>query len=166
MRKRSRPGTDVPAAGSRMEPEYELTNEQWQLIADLFPHNPPSSSGGRPRVEPRRCVEGILWVLRTGARWKDLPRHFPSPATCWRRLNEWTQAGIWEKAWARLVRALDRKGKVKREESFADGTFSSAKKGANAWARPSAAKAPRSWCSPTVMAFRWASIPKAPALTK
>lgn len=133
MRKRSRQEASASETGSRMEPEYELTDEQWQLIADLFPHPEPSPEGGRPPAPPRVCVEGILWILRTGARWKDLPKHFPSKSTCWRRLNEWTQAGIWEKAWARLVGMLDRQGQVHREESFADGSFAPAKKGQTRW---------------------------------
>jgi transposase len=71
-------------------------------------------------------------MLRTGARWKDLPKRFPSPSTCWRRLRDWTEAGIWEQAWSRLLRWLDANGQLNTEETFADGTFSSAKKGVNA----------------------------------
>ena len=70
-------------AGSRMEPEQvgfrpQLDDEQWALIADLFLNPPPDPRGGRPRADARRCLEGILWVLRSGSRWKDLPRCFPS----------------------------------------------------------------------------------------
>jgi len=122
------------AVGSRMDPASgvrpQLSDEQWALVVDLFPSPPPSSKGGRPRVAARECLEGILWVLRTGARWKDLPRSFPSYATCWRRFVEWSGDGIWEAAWQRLITALDRQGKVNWDEGFADGTFASAKKGA------------------------------------
>ena len=151
---------------SATEPEFELTDEQWNLIAELFIESPERPKGGRPRVASRPCVEGILWILRTGAPWRHLPRHFPSPATCWRRLKAWTEAGIWEKAWARLLRRLDRQGRVAHEESFADGTFSSAKKGVKRWARPSAARERRSWFSPTAMVFRWESTRPAPLLMK
>ena len=166
MRKRSRKGTSVPKSGSRTEPKYELTDEQWQLIADLFPHKKPSRKGGRPGADPRACFEGILWILRTGAPWKDLPSRFPSPTTCWRRLNEWTQAGLWEKAWGRLVRKLDRQGKVHRDESFADGTFSPAKKGANSLAKRNAVREPRSWSSRMVTDFPWVSTLPARVRTK
>lgn len=158
-------GASAPA-GSTTEPETELTDEQWFLIQDLFPAPIPSPQGGRPPAPARDCVEGILWILRTGARWKDLPRRFPSPSTCWRRLRDWTNAGIWEQAWSRLLRRLDARGQVKTEETFADGTFSSAKKGVNAWARPSAAKAPRSWCIATRPACHWAFTSPAPVLMK
>lgn len=116
--------------GSRMEPKPQLTDEQWFLIEDLFPHEPPSEWGGRPSVPPRLCLEGVLWVLRSGARWKDLPIHFPSPSTCWRRLKEWTESGVFQKAWARLLGKLDGLNQIDWEETFADGTFSPAKKGA------------------------------------
>lgn len=121
-------GADA-SLGSRTELEKQLTDEQWSLISNLFPRYTPSSKGGRPPVPARACMEGILWILRTGARWKDLPKEFPSSTTCWRRLQQWTEAGIWEKAWARLLRKLDRKGSIDWDESMADGTFSAAKKG-------------------------------------
>jgi transposase len=159
-------GALLAQAGSRMEPQSELTDEQWLLIKDLFPEPAPSANGGRPRAPTRPCVEGILWILRSGARWKDLPTHFPSPSTCWRRFDAWTQAGIWQRAWSRLLRRLDSRGQVDTDDTIADGTFASAKKGANASARPNAAKAPRSWCIATETAFRWASISRAPAPTK
>ena len=116
--------------GSRTEPDFELTDEQWNLISDLFSDPPPSPLGGRPRASARACFEAIAWILRTGARWKDLPAHFPSYPTCWRRLKQWTESGLFRKAWSRLINQLDREGRVDRSESMADGTFSSAKKGA------------------------------------
>lgn len=165
MANRSREAVEPPA-GSTTEPDFELTDEQWNLISDLFPEPPPRPKGGRPTVPARRCVEGLLWLLRSGARWKDLPKHFPSPATCWRRHDEWTKEGIWETAWARLLRVLDREGRIKHEESIADGTFSPAKKGVKRWARPNAAKAPRSWCLLTAKACLGESTQPAPALMK
>jgi transposase len=130
MSKRSRKQRAKARVGSRMEPESQLSDEQWLLIADLFVDEPPSEKGGRPRRTSRECVEGILWVLRRGARWRDLPARFPSPPTCWRRLQVWTEAGLWKVAWARLLRKLDRRGSIDWQEAMADGTFSSAKKGA------------------------------------
>lgn len=120
------------SAGSRTAPKFELTDERWSLIEKHFRDPPASPAGGRPRASARACFEGILWVLRTGARWRDLPPHFPSPATCWRRHREWTTSGLWERVWAQLLRALERRGAVDTEQSLADGTFASAKKGAAA----------------------------------
>ena len=165
MNKRSCTAVESPT-GSTKEPDCELTDEQWLLIKDLFPETSVGPAGGRPVVESRACVEGILWILRSGARWKDMPSRFPSSTTCWRRHRDWTRTGVWEKAWARLVRRLDREGRVDHEESFADGTFSSAKKGVKRLARRNGAKAPRSWCSPMAKVSRGASTPPARVRTK
>ena len=93
-------------------------------------------------------------VLQTGARWKDLPERYPSPATCWRRLQEWTQAGIWVAAWRRLLGKLDHLRQIDWEEAMGDGTFSPGKKGAPRSATPRKARAPRSCCSSTATARR------------
>ncbi len=121
--------------GSRTEPDTndlqpELIDEHWLLIADLFSNPTPNPQGGRPMADPRACFEGILWVLRSGARWKDMPPRFPSYVTCWRRFVAWTESGLLDKAWKRLLRKLDRNGQIDWREGFADGTFSPAKKGA------------------------------------
>lgn len=116
--------------GSRMAPPPYLTDAQWLLIADLFPYQRTTTRGGRPPVPPRRCLEGILWVLVSGARWKDLPERYPSPSTCWRRLNEWVGEGLLQKAWARLLGRLGRLKHIDWEEAIGDGTFAPAKKGA------------------------------------
>ena len=66
----------------------ELTDEQWAILVPLIPATQPRSDGrGRPQVHSDRAVlNGILWVLRTGAAWADLPDRFPSGCTCFRRL--------------------------------------------------------------------------------
>jgi transposase len=107
----------------------QLSDEQWALVSDLFQSPKPSPKGGRPRVDARACLEGVLWVLRSGARWKDLPPWFPSYPTCCRRFVEWTTDGTLDKVHRRLVRLLDKAGKIDWEEGFADGTFAPAKKG-------------------------------------
>jgi transposase len=115
--------------GSRTEPKPYLNDEQWLLIADLFPTEPTTSWGGRPRVPSRPCLEGILWMLRNASRWKDLPERYPSPSTCWRRLKEWTESGAFQKAWKRLLGRLDEFRNLNLDEAFADGTFCPAKQG-------------------------------------
>jgi transposase len=150
-------GAELALAGSRMEPDCRLTDEQWQLISDLFPEHEYRPSGGRPIADSRACVEGILWVLKSGARWRDLPKHFPSPSTCWRRHGAWTRNGIWAQAWSRLLRLLKQQGLLKLDEALADGTFSPAKKGALVSARPNEAKGPRSWFWPMEMVCQRAS---------
>jgi len=116
--------------GSRTAPKPFLTGTQWLLIADLLADPPASPKGGRPRVDPRPCLEGIIWVLTSGARWKDLPERYPSPATCWRRFQEWTRDGRFLAAWEKLLGQLDRLKGLHWEEAIGDGSFSRAKRGA------------------------------------
>jgi transposase len=71
-----------------------LTDAQWQKIEPLLPRPPKHPGGGRPPAANRRVLEGILWILRSGARWRDLPSEFPSPSTCWRRLRRWEEQGL------------------------------------------------------------------------
>src|SRR5438105_159983 len=84
-----------------------LTDAQWRTVAALLPRVRPTPRGGRPRADARACLEGILWVLRNGRRWRDLPDHFPSPATCWRRLNDWEKAGVWLFVWRAYQATLE-----------------------------------------------------------
>ena len=59
----------------------DLTDAQWAVIQPLIPRQ---GRMGRPRADDRRTLHGILWVLRTGARWWDLPQWYGNPSTCWR----------------------------------------------------------------------------------
>lgn len=65
-----------------------LNDRQWEIIKPLLPKARRRSKRGRPRAEERMVLEGILWVLRSGARWRDLPREYPSASTCWRRRDQ------------------------------------------------------------------------------
>lgn len=123
------PTRDGNQTGSRTAPERYLSDDQWAIIADLFPMPVMTSVGGRPRVPPRHCLEGVLWILVSGARWRDLPERYPSPATCWRRLKEWTENNVFKTIWIRLLGKLDEFKNVNWEEAIADGTFAAAKKG-------------------------------------
>lgn len=118
-----------------------LTDGQWERIAPHLPAHPPSPKGGRPRADDRACLEGVLWLLRTGARWQDIPVDLPSGSTCWRRLQGWAAEGVLERIQAELVAELHARGRVDFRELFADATFVRAKKGVWRSATPSAARA-------------------------
>lgn len=104
----------------------ELTDEQWQRLESLLP---PHKGRGRPRADDRRTLNGIVYVLRTGGRWQDVPREHGSPVTCWRRLREWEEDGTWEKIWRSLVALLDEQDRLEWDKAFLDGSFVPAKKG-------------------------------------
>jgi len=122
-----------------------ITETQWKKIEPLLPQPKCSAKGGRPPAGNHECFEGILWVLRSGARWKDLPDRFSSPSTCWRRLSDWEEQDIGEQAWIALIQELDEQGQLHWMNIFADGTFCPAKKGASAWEKPNVEKVQSLW---------------------
>lgn len=132
----------------------ELTDAQWAVLEPLLP---PGKSGpgkkGRPRRDSREVLEGILWVLRSGARWKDMPERFPPYQTCHDRFREFVRAGVLEEILAALLADLRDRGKIDLDEAFIDGTFTGAKKGVVMLVQQSAAKGPRSWQLRTAMVF-------------
>ena len=134
-----------------------LTEAQWQKIGPLLPRPPKHPRGGRPPAANRRVLEGILWILRSGARWQDLPSEFPSPATCWRRLRRWEEQGLWLRVWRTFLAELNERQQVKWSESFLDGSFAPAKKGAPGSARPSGARGRSGWWWSTAAVFLWES---------
>ena len=131
----------------------ELTDAQWAKIEPLLPPMRRSPKGGRRPIGNRRCFEGILWVLRSGARWKDLPASYPSPSTCWRRLRDWEDQGVWLAIWRAFLAELDEKGQLDWAETFADGSFAPAKKGAPVSERPNVERVRSGWWWSTAKVF-------------
>lgn len=132
-----------------------LSDRQWELIEHFFPQPKRRRDGrGRPPASNRDCVEGILWVLKTGARWRDLPAEYPSGPTCWRRLRQWEEEDIWIEAWQQLLAALNHRELLQWEETFLDGSFVAAKKGALQWEKPSAGRGQSGWYWSMARAYR------------
>lgn len=132
----------------------DLTDEQWAIIEPHIPKVERRPDGrGRPRQDDRAILNGILWVMRTGAPWKDMPECYPSYQTCHRRYQRWVQAGVFEQILRTLARDLRERGELDLSECFIDGSFVIAKKGAMGWARPSGAKVRSSWQWQTALVF-------------
>ena len=104
----------------------DTTDAQWELIGPLLP---PPKRTGHPRADDRRTLDGILYVLRRGCRWRDLPPRYCSSVTCWRRLGQWQANGTWRRVWQSLLATLDAQGKLLWSRAFLDGTFVPAKGG-------------------------------------
>jgi transposase len=133
----------------------ELTDEQWALIEPLLAELPKRDDGkGRPWRDNREIMNGILWILRSGARWKDLPDKFPPYQTCHRRFQSWVEDGSLRKVLEALAKDLETRGEIDLSECFIDGTFVVAKKGANELVRLSGAKARNSWWWQTMLLFQ------------
>ena len=133
-----------------------LADSQWKLIDPLLPQpKRRRDRRGRPPAPNRACLEGILWVLQTGAAWRFPPDQFLCRSTCRRRLQRWQEQGVWLNAWRTLLGTLDKRGLLKWDETFLDGSFAPAKKGARQSAKPSVARGRSGWYWLTVKVFRW-----------
>lgn len=101
----------------------------WQEVSPLLPVHVPSSKGGRPRADDRPCLLALIYMLREGGTWRRLPRlelACPSHCTVWRRLQEWSNAGLWEKLHQRLLNHLGSIGQIDTSRVIADSASSRA----------------------------------------
>ena len=96
-----------------------LTDEEWDLIADVFP---APAETGQPRRDPRTVLNGILWVLRTGSPWRDVPEEFGPWKTCWRMFDQWNADGTLVEILHRLQAAFVAAGAIDNELWCIDGT--------------------------------------------
>ena len=134
----------------------DLTDEQWTAIRPSIPgpeKKGTTKEGGRPWRDPRDVLNGVLWVLRTGAPWADLPARYPPYQTCHRRFQRWIELGVFEKILRALAEHLRDVGKVDLTEAYIDGSHAGAKRGALRLDGLAAARRPRSWQWQTAMVF-------------
>lgn len=139
----------------------DLTDQQWAAIESYFPAEELQASGakgGRPWRAARDVLNGVLWILRTGAPWADLPGRYPPYQTCHRRFQQWAEKGILPRILAALRRDLEERGGIEDVEGFIDGTYIPAKKKERASAGAAPAMRQRSWQLQTAMAFHSLSI--------
>ena len=133
----------------------ELTDLQWAILDALIPEPSRRKDGrGRPWKDRRIVLNGILWVLRTGAPWCDLPERYPSYQTCHRRFQQWVRSGIMRGVLEALAEDLRIQGRLDVREAFIDGSFAPAKKGDRRLAKQNVARERRSWLWQTAMASR------------
>src|SRR5881275_741350 len=120
----------------------DLTNVQWEVLDSLLPEPTPRRDGrGRPWKDRRAVLNGILWVLRTGAPWADVPNRYPSYQTCHRRFQQWVRCGVMKGVLEALAVDLKARGSLDVREAFIDGSFAPAKKGALRLEKQNTAKA-------------------------
>lgn len=117
-----------------------VSDKLWERVKPHLPRRADQPKGGRPWVDDRECLEGVLWILRSGARWRDIPPDLPSPATCWRRLQEWAGEGCLDEIHAAVLKELDELGRLDWDQLVADATFVRGKKGVMRSAKPSAVR--------------------------
>ena len=140
---------------------HELTDAQWERLVGLLP--PATPPLGRPNLDHRQLVNGMLWIVKTGAPWRDLPERYGKWQTVYSRFRRWQRAGVWDRILGDLQATGDGAGRLDWELHFVDGTIvrahqhaAGAKKGAvtRRSATAGAASAPRSTSVPRAAANR------------
>lgn len=108
-----------------------VSDELWQIIEPLLPEEPPKPDGGRPRVDDRAALTGIIFVLKSGIPWEMLPQEMGcgSGVTCWRRLEEWQEAGVWDELHQVLLDRLGDAEQIDWQRAWLDSSSIPAKKG-------------------------------------
>ena len=147
-----------------------VTDELWAKIQPLLPPAKPHPKGGRPPVEDRACLCGILFVLKTGIAWEDLPQemHCGCGMTCWRRLRDWHAAGVWQRLHETLLGEMRRAGQLEMAAVVADASYLRAFLGAPIpapalWTAVKPARNTTPWSTPP-RAHRWS--PRSPRPTR
>lgn len=136
-----------------MRGRWELSDAQWKLIEPILRPKRRSDGRGRPWQDTRAVLNGILWVLGTGAQWRELPQKYPPYQTCHRRFQQWVREGKLERILRVLAEELHARGKLQLEEAFIDASFSGAKKGASQLGPPNAARGRKLSLSPMITVF-------------
>ena len=114
-----------------------VSDQLWALLAPLLPPPRPRPKGGRPPVEDRKALSGILFVLKSGIPWEMLPQEMGCGCgmTCWRRLRDWQAAGVWARLHRVLLDRLGRANAIDFGRCSLDSASVPAKGGANSPAR-------------------------------
>ena len=126
--------------GSVMARRYELTDSQWELIKDMLPE---MSGRGRPWTEHRKVVNGLFWILNSGAPWRDLPERYGAWETVYYRFYRWQQDGTFDVILEKLQVILDEHGYIDWELWCVDGTSIRAHKSAAGAGKKGALKSPK-----------------------
>jgi transposase len=128
-----------------------VTDELWEIVAPLLPRRRPHRKGGRPWVDDRATLNGIVYVLRGGIPWRMLPTElgYGSGVTCWRRLRAWQRRGVWKRLHQAMLERLAEAGQIDWTRAALDSRSVAAKKGGAtpAGTRPTRASPARSTTS-------------------
>ena len=128
-----------------MRGRWEPSDTQWKLIERILRPQRRADGRGRPWRDTRAVLNGILWVLGTGAQWRELPNKYPPYQTCHRRFQQWVRSGTMRGVLEALAADLRVRGVLNVDEAFIEGSFAPAKKGAPRLGKQNEAKDQKSW---------------------
>jgi transposase len=136
-----------------------VTDELWKIIEPRLPPETPKPKGGRPRVPDRAALTGIIFVLKSGIPWEMLPQEMGcgSGSTCWRRLRDWQEAGVWRELHRVLLDRLGEADQIDWERASLDSASVAAKRGASGPARTRRIRANRARSATTLFRTEGAS---------
>jgi putative transposase len=109
-----------------VEEKFEIADEWWEKIQPLIPPEPAKPFGGRPRMDDRRALTAILYVLRTGCQWNALPRSLGASSTVHDRFQKWREAGLFQKLWEAGLQEYDQARGIEWEWQSVDGAMTKA----------------------------------------
>lgn len=135
-----------------------LTTAQWEVVLPLLrkARDNRRKKNGRPfKHSDQAIMEGVLWILKTGARWQDLPEKYPPYTTVYQRFRTWESKGIIRKVLKALARDLKKRGGLDLSECYIDATFIPAKKGDSVLVQPNGARVRNSWQLQTALLLQY-----------
>lgn len=112
---------------------WETPDPLWEKIKTVLDELDPPAATGRPRNDPRRSLDGIIYQMRSGVQWNHLPRQFGSDSAVHRTLQRWVKLGLLQRVWAMLVEACDELGGVDWHWQCADAAMGKARQGGTRW---------------------------------
>ena len=113
----------VGASQRRLPTIWRIPDDLWLIVQHVLPREELQRSRGRPWIHPRRVLDGVLYVLRTGCQWKVVPREFGSGSTVHRRFQAWVERGVWQAMWDLLVQYYDAAESVEWTWQSADASL-------------------------------------------
>ena len=117
-------------AGGSMDKRFStIPDLLWKKLRVLLPPEPPKPKGGRPRLDDRAVMSGIVYRLRTGCQWRAIPREFGSGQTCHRRFQEWERQGVFQKLFICMLHYYDRRRGIQWQWGALDSATVKAPKG-------------------------------------
>ena len=147
-----------------------VSDELWAVIEPILPSRPKSPKGGRPPIGDREALTGIIFVLKTGIPWEDLPQEMGCGCgmSCWRRLRDWQQAGVWEALHLLLLDGLQGAGALDWSRALIDSSSVRAMGGGQKPVparRIAANRGANTMWSPTRKECRWPAKSRRPTAT-